>query len=55
MPVRVIGTKRWSRRSDIARYFEDGQAGVGRGMATGKERKPTDPAARGFPSGNSTT
>ena len=23
MPVRIIGKKRWFRRSDIARYFKD--------------------------------
>jgi hypothetical protein len=24
-PVRIIGNKRWFRRSDIGRYFKDGQ------------------------------
>jgi hypothetical protein len=29
MPIRVIGEKCWFRRSEIARYFKDGEAGGG--------------------------
>ncbi len=29
LPVRVIGKKRWFRRSDIARYFKDKDAEPG--------------------------